>query len=336
MNDSARQAFLRPPLHVAAVAAAVLPLLLSSGVAAQAIGDPPEAQEELRRYQVEVILFRYDRSVTAGTEVFLPDPPPGGRFGAGLQGDGVPTGDDDGSPYFGDRPPAPGADGDALLRDPAGASGAQLPGTDSIADEDTAPEDDELPATLEEILTAASRIDLVVTPRGDLTLTGVYERLEQLDAYEPVLWSGWTQIVRDEESTPAIDLRRLGRVPLEFDGRFSLYLGRFVHLVVDIELEDYASGGSQEPYYGDRRRRDSEAYAAPGDRWTPRIRYRIREDSILRNGEMRYFDHPRFGLIAKLTLVEEEEPGDPLLDDSGDLLPAGGPGGLTTDPTGGQ
>ena len=51
---------------------------------------------------------------------------------------------------------------------------------------------------------------------------------------------------------------------------------------------------------------------------------------------MRYFDHPRFGLIAQLTLVEEEEPADPLLDDSDDLLPAGVSGGNAVDRSSGQ
>lgn len=339
MNESAIPNFRRSTPRVVALAVALTAcLLVSSGARAQAIGEVPEEQEDLRRYEVEIILFRYDESVTAGTEVFLPDPPPAGALVRGAQGDGVLTGDDNGRPYFGDRPLAPGEVPDARDRDPGQAIDREFGDIGSIGDGESTPEEDELPATLEEIVTGASRIDLVVTPREELTLTGIHDRLVQLDAYEPVLWSGWTQIVRDKESTPAIDLRRLGRVPLEFDGKLSLYLGRFVHLVVDIELEDYASGGAtvREPYYRDRRRRDSEAYAAPGESRTPRIRYRIQDDSILRNGEMRYFDHPRFGLIAKLTLVEQEEPEDPLLDDSDDLLPAGGPGSVTIEPTGAQ
>ena len=35
--------------------------------------------------------------------------------------------------------------------------------------------------------------------------------------------------------------------------------------------------------------------------------YRISEDRILRSDEIRYFDHPKFGMLAKLTRVKESE-----------------------------
>jgi hypothetical protein len=28
----------------------------------------------------------------------------------------------------------------------------------------------------------------------------------------------------------------------------------------------------------------------------------------MKNGELRYFDHPKFGLLARVSRVEEEEP----------------------------
>jgi hypothetical protein len=37
------------------------------------------------------------------------------------------------------------------------------------------------------------------------------------------------------------------------------------------------------------------------------IRYSISEDRIFRNGELRYYDHPRFGVLARITRFEEEE-----------------------------
>jgi hypothetical protein len=39
----------------------------------------------------------------------------------------------------------------------------------------------------------------------------------------------------------------------------------------------------------------------------PPVYYRIQENRILKNGELRYFDHPKFGVLAKVTRVEEEE-----------------------------
>ena len=37
------------------------------------------------------------------------------------------------------------------------------------------------------------------------------------------------------------------------------------------------------------------------------IFYRIQENRIIKNGEIRYFDHPKFGVIAKVTRIEEPE-----------------------------
>ena len=35
--------------------------------------------------------------------------------------------------------------------------------------------------------------------------------------------------------------------------------------------------------------------------------YRIQENRILKNGELRYYDHPKFGVLAKVTRVEERK-----------------------------
>ena len=44
--------------------------------------------------------------------------------------------------------------------------------------------------------------------------------------------------------------------------------------------------------------------------YAPAVFYRISEDRILRNGETRYYDHPKFGLLARVTRVEEETQTD--------------------------
>jgi hypothetical protein len=46
------------------------------------------------------------------------------------------------------------------------------------------------------------------------------------------------------------------------------------------------------------------------------VRYRIKENRILRSGELRYFDHPKFGVLAKATRVEEEEEEPPELEET--------------------
>jgi hypothetical protein len=40
------------------------------------------------------------------------------------------------------------------------------------------------------------------------------------------------------------------------------------------------------------------------------VRYRIAEDRIMKTGETRYFDHPRFGVIAKVTKPRDDAAQD--------------------------
>ena len=129
-------------------------------------------------------------------------------------------------------------------------------------------------------------IEFARLARDEYQLTDMYGRLMRLEAYEPVMHFGWTQSTWPKEETQPISLHRFGRPPANLDGSLTLYLSRFLHLVVDLEL----GAPTEEPVY-----------------------YRIEEDRILRNGELRYYDHPNFGLLAKVTRVEESEDTSELL-----------------------
>ncbi len=139
----------------------------------------------------------------------------------------------------------------------------------------------------------------VLLQQDQLGMQNVRERLERLDAYEPMLHVGWTQAGLPPGDTVAMPVTAFGPPPAELEGSFTLYLGRFLHLVVDLALTEpvvaaeYAdeSGAVQEFEYT----------LAPLDR---PVRFRIEEDRILKSGEIRYFDHPKFGVIAKVLRVE--------------------------------
>jgi len=144
---------------------------------------------------------------------------------------------------------------------------------------------------------AIRRLEFARLPRNEFTMTDIRRRLDLLDAYDPIMHVAWTQPTYPQEETAAIRLSALGRVPAGLDGTFTLYLSRFLHLVVDLQLD--ARGDDSRPDGG---------YVDPIAR---AVQYRIRENRIVKNGELRYFDHPKFGVIAKVTRVEEqqEEPG---------------------------
>ncbi|MGI9203008.1 MAG: CsiV family protein [Woeseiaceae bacterium] len=264
-----------------------------------------EAEEEIRRYAVELIIFEYTDRASAGSEVFLPDvvaePTPEDDFFATVPG----------NPQFGDMRQTDNAG-------PLDASGKLLPGHTDFGAENERPGDltaaavsapPAEPIELAEIPTY-EQAGLVLLSRKDYVLNDVYEQLARLDAYRPIMHTAWSQKTLEKEATLPIALRRLGNPPLRLEGSMSLYLSRFLHLVVDLSLAERSplrptaennrvrSFGDNEPRFGFDR-----------EFITPTVYYRIEEDRIVRNGELRYYDHPRFGVVAKITRVEESETG---------------------------
>ncbi len=215
---------------------------------------------EIRRYTVEVIVFRYAQDVGTGSEVFLPDEPELLPGEASLES---------GDP--GDPPAEP---------------------VEQIATEGEEP--GLLPDT-----------EFALLAEDDYELVESLEHLERLDAYEPLMHFGWTQATWPREQTEAIPLARFAEPPEGLEGSLTLYLSRYLHLVVDVQLmapenvdEEYSDDG----LFGEQ---------------APSTWYRISEDRILKNGELRYYDHPKFGVLAKVTRVEEEEEELP---EDGELL----------------
>jgi len=171
---------------------------------------------------------------------------------------------------------------------------------DHVAGEFTAGED----AEVEE-----SEFDLVLLTEEELTLGDAARQFELLDAYETILHVGWTQPTYPEEETSPIELHALGEPPDGLNGTFRLYLSRYLHLVVDlaldapVEIDEAVFVDDSFFDFGDARPRiDDSVDPAP----LP-VRYLIQENRIVKNGELRYFDHPKFGVLAKITRVEEDE-----------------------------
>lgn len=150
-------------------------------------------------------------------------------------------------------------------------------------------------------------MEVVLLDESDFQLGEIMDRLERLDVYEPVMHFGWTQATWPEEQTEAIPLHLLGHPPAALNGELTLYLSRFLHLVVDLQLEapeSMASNVDARERLGNVRM-VGELLNEVGVQ--PPVHYRIQENRILKNGELRYYDHPKFGVLAKVTRVEDEE-----------------------------
>lgn len=259
---------------------AALALLTHAAAAQEA---PVPAEEPLPRYTVELIVFAYDESVPAGNEVFAPDEPPGEELpelGDPAFPEDIPEtwGDARAVPY-GDEPPD-------HPREPA------------------EPADDAGGSALTDRPPARQWIELELHADQQPRMDEIYGKLVDIDAYRPLMRAAWTQTTRAKDEAPALHLQSLGAAPPGLDGTVVLYAGRFVHLALDLALDAGApQGGTAQdvPYRGDNRRVDDYAdpFAAP-------LRYRLEEDRIMRIDDIRYFDHPRFGVIARVTVPEDE------------------------------
>jgi hypothetical protein len=125
----------------------------------------------------------------------------------------------------------------------------------------------------------------VMLREDQFTLQKVVEQLERLDAYEPILHVGWTQPGYPPSDTVTMPVASFVAVPAGLDGNFTLYLSRYLHLVVNLVMTAPQVANSYE------------AMAGP-------VRFRLEEDRIVKNGEIRYFDHPKFGVVAKVLRVD--------------------------------
>jgi hypothetical protein len=150
--------------------------------------------------------------------------------------------------------------------------------------------------------------EFILHIEDEFTLDDIASRLERLDAYEPIMHFAWTQETHPEQETQAIDLESLGPAPDGLSGSFKLYLSRYLHLVVELTLDeapaivDPVAIDDSVLAFSDARTGYNFSAPEPGP-----VRFRILEDRIFKNGDLRYFDHPTFGVLAQITRIEEEE-----------------------------
>jgi hypothetical protein len=131
------------------------------------------------------------------------------------------------------------------------------------------------------------------------TMQKTVDQLELLDAYEPLLHVGWIQPGYPQSDTVSMPLSTFPESPPELDGSFTLYLSRYLHLVVDLALSAPATAAEYTDEYGAVHEFE---YALPPVDGP--VRFRIQEDRIVKHGEVRYFDHPKFGVVAKVLRLD--------------------------------
>lgn len=269
---------------------------LTSGFLALLVAALPAAAQETdtqeipkpRRYKVEVIVFTYEENVSVGTEIFPPDEPPPDADELDLQSLEDLAMDSQGVAIDIEGNPIPEFTDTAVAAD----------------DIDAAALDEEIEDEGPDLLP----IEPVLMLADEFSMQRALEQLERLDAYRPIMHTGWTQATLPPDESTALELAYFGEPPAGLEGSFMLYLGRYLHLVVDLTLAATTGttpleGNEQVLMFDD----EPVEYDIGLRADTEGVFYRIQEDRIVKNGDVRYFDHPKFGVIAKVTRVEEPE-----------------------------
>ncbi len=244
-------------------------LLVLSLLTSAAFGQDLLSQEEqasVRRYTAEIIIFSYAQDASEGTEVFIPDAPPL----KDLLGEQMLT------------------DDDSLQCIPEIVEGYELEGYELGEHK------------LEGYELEGDPFGLVMLAEENFQLKDEFERLDNLEEYMPLLHFGWTQTTYPDDAQEVRPLSSFVTPPNGLEGDLTLYLRRYLHLAVNLQLDDTPVKELPCDYDNDKPKE-----SAPR---TYPVRYRIEEDRIFRIGELHYFDHPKFGVLAKIIRAEEVEP----------------------------
>ena len=133
--------------------------------------------------------------------------------------------------------------------------------------------------------------------KESLSLGAIYNRLNRLRVYEPIIWNGWEQLFLKRKDTSKINLRRLKNTLGEFTGTFELYesIGGKARLSINIEMneKDIKLSSTDEMQIEQDDQQNINTNIG--------IKYPLSDDKEIKHDELRYFDHPKFGVIAKIT-----------------------------------
>jgi len=105
------------------------------------------------------------------------------------------------------------------------------------------------------------------------------DELSRDNSYHVLLHGFWQQSAEAKADTKPV---RLATADGTLDGLFRFYLSRFLHVDVDLQLREQG--------------------ATPD---APPLLLRMREHRRIRTQDVHYFDHPRFGMLLRITPAEK-------------------------------
>ena len=162
---------------------------------------------------------------------------------------------------------------------PAGDADGRTPSADGTAGDER---DDDPDAGLD----AHRPLEFQPLPTEQWRLAETADRLRRNGRFDTLVHTAWRQPVYGPDEETSLDLARIAAVPARLGGTASLYVTRFLHLKLDLDLAHLAA-------------------PAPG---TDTLIYHLSERRKMRSTELHFFDHPRFGVLALISPVDDALP----------------------------
>jgi hypothetical protein len=155
--------------------------------------------------------------------------------------------------------------------------------------------------------------DFIPIESASLALNSIFRRLEQLDAYRPLVHLGWIQTTKSAAEAVAYQIHIRDQSRDDVTGSITLYRERYLHLELDLALnpavDEYGTGSD---FYTKAIIEQMQA--------TGRKQHKLTESRRIRDSTSHYFDHPLFGVIARIKKIVVEPPTE----ESGDRSPISG------------
>lgn len=168
--------------------------------------------------------------------------------------------------------------------------------------------------------------------QNETSLNGIANRLSRSNQYQSLIHLSWIQPTRkdvtpipvhvgsgieiepfreNEENQSPLFIYSDAEIHPEpstgFNGTVGLQRGHYLHLQVDMVYREANREKLTQNNRYDFLQPENDFYSEPEDEARFTV-YRMKQKRRLRSGETHYFDHPRFGLIAKVTPIELPEP----------------------------
>ena len=150
--------------------------------------------------------------------------------------------------------------------------------------------------------------DFLPSDQKSFALNGVYNRINRLDAYEPLIHLGWVQPAMSTDEAKPFRIVNQSNGPVEITGTVTLYKERYLHLALDLALESGLADEASTPAAEIPQKRVfglNMPVTENKPAQQPNATHKLQQTRRIRVSNTHYFDHPLFGVIATVSEIEE-------------------------------